>query len=238
MPVVPLIIAPTHSKETRLLSTSAVNLYNYFRLAGARPYILLGFGARRIPLLSMLRSFKGYRLAIFYYGHGTPKTLIGSELITRPMRQFHLLTENLTDPMNKRIVRLLKGSIIYTVACDSAEDLGEWLVEHGVRAFVGSTKPMWITQDLDFNRDHVPDMTTILTLGPRRLLEGYPLSQAVEDYRSIATMMANDYSFKSDFPELTEILDQNVKYYNVIGDGEWRWNDSEDWQVRRLEQVG
>jgi hypothetical protein len=237
MPTVALIIAPTHSKETRLLSTSAVNLHNYFQRSGVRSYILLGFGARRIPLITMLRSLWGSRLAIFYYGHGSPKTLIGSELINRPIKQLHLITENMRDPLNQRIVRLLRGSIIYTVACDSAEDLGQWLVERGVRAFVGSSKPMWITQDLDFDNDRIPDMTTILTYGPRRLLEGVSLAQAVEDYRSQAMMMANDYSFKHNFPELTEIMDQNVKYYRVIGDGEWKWDDTADWQAERLEDV-
>jgi len=232
MATVPLIIAPTHSKETRLLSTSAVNLHRYFQRSGVSSHILIGFGARKVPLLAKLTALRGQRLAVFYYGHGTPTSLIGSELINRPRRKLHLVTMNEDDPYNMGIVNALKGSLIYTIACDSAETLGAWLVERGVRAFVGSSKPMWITQDLDFNKDHIPDMTSVLTLGPRKLLEGFMLDQAVEDYRSYAMTMAADYSFKFLFPDLTGIMDENVKFYRVIGDGRWTWNESEDWELR------
>jgi len=228
MAAVPLIISPTHSKETRLLATSAVNLHKWFQGAGVRSHILLGFGARKVPLIAKLNALRGQRLAVFYYGHGTATTLIGSEFINRPRRKMHLITMNERDPLNRRIISMLQGALIYTIACDSAETLGTWLVEHGIGAFVGSTKPMWITQDLDFNKDGVPDMTSILTLGPRRLYEGHSLAQSVEDYRTYAMSLASDYRFKFKFPELTGVMDDNINFYRVIGDGRWSWDEPKD----------
>ena len=220
----PLIIAPTHSKETRLLSSAAVNLHRYFISKGVESSILLGFGARKAPFLVRLRIMERKRLAIFYYGHGTKETIIGDEFINRQMPRSHLVTKSLENPANRKVIELLRDSLFFTVACDSAEDLGSWLVDNGVRAFVGSTQPMWITQDVDWDKNGVADITDVMTLAPRRLLEGVSLDQAVEDFRGRALEMMNTYQFEVGDPDLSKMMDLNVRDYRVIGDGGWKFD--------------
>ncbi len=220
MRAVPLVIAPTHSAASRLLSAAAVHLYRYFAANGWHPHILLGFGARKMPLLWKLNSMRGRRVALFYYGHGTKDSLVGSELLSRERAKFRMISER-ADPVNRAIVRRLEGALVYTVACDSADDLGAYLVERGAGAFVGSTQPMWIVQDLDFDKDDIPDMTELLTLGPRHLAEGAGLEQAVEDYRCRALEMKNNYIFNTGYPEVADIMEQNINHYKIIGEKGW-----------------
>jgi len=223
MRATPLIVAPSHSKETRLLAPAAVNLYRFFISNGIRAHLIAGTGARRLPLLVKLKALRNHRIAMFYYGHGTKKTLIGDELVNRKTPQFHLVTKDLGNRINRKVIEGLQGAMIYTVACDSADDLGEFLVGNGVRAFVGSTMPMFITQDFDWDRNRVPDITDVMTLGPRRLYGGATLEQAVEDFRGRAFEMMNDYNFNVQNKELAFMMDQNVRNYKVIGDGGWRF---------------
>lgn len=225
MRATPLILAPTHSIETRLLSTAAVALHLHFLRSGVPSFILLGFGARKFPLLSMLRNLEGHRIALFYYGHGTKKTLIGSEFLNRPFKRTHLITEELDDRWNASILAHLKDSLVFTVACDSADDLGAFLVNNGVRAFVGSTKPLYIVHNLDFNHDRVPDMTDIFTTAPRRLLEGASVDQAVEDFRTRARELMSNYKHVSRVPEVSDVLEYDLRYYTVVGDGGWTWDE-------------
>ena len=222
MRAVPSIVAPTHSKETRWLATAAVHLHRWFLKHGFRSNILLGFGARKAPLMTMLNSLRGQPIALFYYGHGTKRTLIGSEFITRKMPPFHLLTMR-RDPWNTRIIERLRGALIFTVACDSAEELGNYLVGKGIRAFVGSKEPMWITQNLDFDKDGTPDMTSLFTLAPRQLAQGMVLDQAVENYKNKALSMRSNYVFNTRHPEVGELMDKNIRTYGVIGDQGWTW---------------
>jgi len=223
MRAAPLIIAPSHTRETRILAPAAVNLYRFFLSNGVRAHLIAGTGARRLPLLVKLRALREQRIAVFYYGHGTKKTLIGDELGIRKTPNFHLVTENLGNRINRRIIEGLQGSLVYTIACDSADDLGEFLVANGVRAFVGSTVPMFITHDFDWDRNNVPDITDAMTVGPRRLYGGATLEQAVEDYRSRAFTMMNEYDFKVRNKELSLMMDQNVRNYKIIGDGGWQF---------------
>jgi hypothetical protein len=220
-----LIIAPTHSRETRLLSTAAVHLHHWLMDKGEESYILIGVGARKLPLLTMLNNLRGRKLAVFYYGHGTHNTLIGSEVLVRKRPKRHLLTDNEGNPLNRRIVEGLQGSMIYTVACDSAVDLGRWLTERGVRAFAGSTMPMWIVQNLDFDGNGVPDMTDLLTFAPRRLAENIPLGEAVESYKERAYEMRTNYTLETPYGDMADVIDPNVDYYTIIGDKGWKWND-------------
>jgi len=220
MQAIPIVVAPTHSKETRLLSTAAVHLYRYLRANGWHPHILVGIGARRLPMLAKLNAIKGGRIAMFYYGHGTKNSLIGSEIISRRRSPMRLITKR-SDPVNRAIVRRLEGGLLYTIACDSADDLGVHLVNSGVDSFVGSTQPMWIVQNLDFDADDVPDMTELLTLGPRHLAEGASLDQAVEDYKCRALEMGHNYTFNSEYPELADIMVPNIEHYKVIGNKGW-----------------
>lgn len=226
MRAVPLVVAPTHSKETRLLASAAVHLYRYFKANGWHPHILVGIGARKVPLLTKLNQLRDRRIALFYYGHGSKNSLIGSELLSRNIHPHRMLTER-DDPVNQGIVRRLKDGLVYTVACDSADELGVYLVERGVGAFVGSTQPMWIVQNLDFDADSIPDMTELLTLGPRHLAEGESLEQAVEDYRCRALEMRNNYTWHTTYPEVAEIMEQNLVHYKIIGDKGWML-DGED----------
>ena len=220
----PLIIAPTHSRETRLLSSAAVNLHRYFLSRGVKSSILLGFGARKAPFLVRLRLMERKRLAVFYYGHGTKTTIIGDEFINRPMPRSHLVTKNVNNPASRKILELLKDSLFFTVACESADDLGAWLVENGVTAFVGSSQPMWITSDMDWDGNGVADITDVMTLAPRRLLEGVSLDQAVEDFRCRALEMLNNYHFEVGDSELSKMMDFNVRDYKVIGNGGWKFD--------------
>lgn len=220
MRAVPLVVAPTHSKESRLLAAAAVHLYRYFKANGWRPHVLVGIGARKVPLLAKLNALRGRRVAMFYYGHGTKNSLIGSEILSRNLKPRRMITER-SDPLNVSIIRRLEGALLYTVACDSAGDLGVHLVNSGVGAFVGSTQPMWIVQDLDFDADSIPDMTELLTLGPRKLAEGANLEQAVEDYRCRALEMRNNYIFESAYPDIADIMYQNIDHYQVIGEKGW-----------------
>ena len=221
----PLIIAPTHSRETRLLSAAAVNLHKYFLSKGVRSSILLGFSARKAAFLVRLRMMERQRLAVFYYGHGTKETIIGDEFINRPMPRSHLVTKSLQNPANRKIVDLLRDSLFFTVACESADNLGSWLVDNGVKAFVGSTQPMWITSDFDWDGNGVADITDIMTLAPRRLLEGASLDQAVEDFRGRALEMMNNYQFEVGDSELSKMMDFNVRDYKVLGDGGWKFDE-------------
>jgi len=226
MRAVPLIVAPTHSKETRLLATAAVHLHRWFLSQGFKSNILLGFGARKAPLMAMLNSLRGQPIAMFYYGHGTKKTLLGSEFITRKMPPFHMLTKK-RDPWNNRIISLLRGALIFTVACDSADDLGNYLVSRGIRSFVGSKEPMWITQNLDFDKDGTPDMTGLFTLAPRQLAQGMVLDQAVENYKNRALEMRANYVFNTKYPEVGGLMEKNIRNYGIIGDQGWTWYDQQ-----------
>ena len=226
MRAVPLIVAPTHSKETRLLATAAVTLHRWFLSKGFKSNILLGFGARKVPLLTMLNSLRGQPIAMFYYGHGTKQTLLGSELVTRKMPPFHMLTKR-QDPWNTKIIERLKGALIFTVACDSAGDLGNYLVSRGIRAFVGSREPMWITQNLDFDRDGTPDMTKLFTLAPMQLAQGITLDQAVENYKNAALSMRANYVFNTRYPGVGALMDKNIRSYGVTGDQGWTWYDQQ-----------
>lgn len=224
MQAVPIIVSPTHSKETRLLATSAVTLHRFFKSKGIRSNILLGFGARKLPLLTAMNAAKGRRIALFYYGHGTQQTLIGSEVLTRPFSRCHLVTKNLKNPIMRKMYQSLKDGLVFTIACDSAANLGTFMVDNGIRAFVGSIKPMEITHDLDFDRDGVRDMRDVMTIAPRSLVEGANLSQAVENYRTRALEMFNAYNFKVSAPDLQQMMDRNIKYYKIIGDGGWMFD--------------
>lgn len=177
-------------------------------------------------MLAMLNSLNGRPIALFYYGHGTKRTLIGSEFITRKMPPFHMLNKR-SDPWNNKIIERLKGGLIFTVACDSADDLGNYLVSRGIRAFVGSREPMWITQNLDFDQDGTPDMTGLFTLAPKQLAQGVALDQAVENYKNKALEMRANYVFNTRYPEVGALMDKNIRNYGVIGDQGWMWDDKQ-----------
>ena len=184
----------------------------------------MGFSARKAPFLVRLKIMERQRLAVFYYGHGTKQTIIGDEFMNRPIPRAHLVTKDLDKPANRKTVELLRGCLFFTVACDSADDLGYWLVDNGVEAFVGSTQPMWITQDFDWDGNGVADITDVMTLAPRRLLEGASLDQAVEDFRGRALEMMNNYQFEVGASDLSEMMDFNVRDYKVIGNGGWKFD--------------
>mgnify|MGYP001557806115 FL=1 len=120
-----LITRPEHDKITRYLSELNEEIILEANKKGITIKDLQGENANRTAFESFLKKQKPS--LVFLNGHGDAKTVHGHK--NEPLLKYE---EN---------EKLLKGTTVYALACDSATTVGHSAVKQGTTAYIGYTEP-------------------------------------------------------------------------------------------------
>ncbi|MBI2135442.1 hypothetical protein HYU06_00030 [Candidatus Woesearchaeota archaeon] len=152
---------------------------------------------------------------IFLNGHGDKKRVAGHK------------DEVILDENN---IHLSKDKIVYAIACDSLEELGEIAVEKGAKAYIGYRAKFMLVVDpsrtTSPNKDNnaLPFKKACTTL-INSLIFGEKVNAAVErtksEYRQlIRSLGTSEDDPYGDVPLVRFALAWNLEFLGVCGDGE------------------
>lgn len=148
--------------------------------------------------------------AIFYLGHGTEKTLVGSEVFWAML-----------DTENNKI---LKDKIVWTMACLSAVDLGPDSIKDGCRAWFGHLV-LYNAAYSDESHAFMDDWIDYVIHTPKLLAQGLTCGEAFAAYKAkLAGYIARYEEMERDptkYPNADWVVTtarSNLTEYRLLGD--------------------
>ncbi|MBD3355158.1 hypothetical protein GF361_04185 [Candidatus Woesearchaeota archaeon] len=149
---------------------------------------------------------------VFLNGHGDETVVLG---------------HNDEPILTERNVGLLKGKIIYALACESLAKLGRIAVEKGVKAYVGYEEEFrWVvdpsrTSTPDKDKNAAPFRKVCLVLG-KSLLSGVSAGKSIELTRKEYKRLIKNYGTSADnygdAPLIGLALSWNLLFLGFAGD--------------------
>lgn len=160
--------------------------------------ILSWIRANRLTL-----SFNKHYDAVFYFGHGLKDRLGDFFIYILPI-------------ISKRNVHWFKDKIIYTMACDSSQELGKFAIERGVRAYFGQTKKYYAFQP-SLNYKYLNDWYDLIISIPKYLMCGDSCFMALQKYEKKANELYSKYLNLNNRMNIS-MLFSNAMYLELYGD--------------------
>lgn len=176
----PLIICPTMTKETMLVSFAADELNKYFIKHGFSPMYLTDLRVRKGLLFRstfLNPEFKRGQNLVIYYGHGFPDSWVGLET---PRHRLVPRTRLLVNGVNTDWIA--NSNYIYTMACYTMQSLGKSMVkDHGALLYGGSkSKVNFELYDSIHDDEMSYDFVEVFNSFPIALAHGLTIGQAIE----------------------------------------------------------
>lgn len=225
-----VLIAPRFTEATRTSRLIGLAFKDYFEEQGVNVLPLGHFRARRLPLLLKLKQQQRIEKPphlVIYIGHGEyvqqRNSLIGGELLGSKLELFTLLNTK-PFPVNQRIINNLvrEPTIFFTIGCSTGK-LGEYLTNRGLKSFIGTYYPTWVSQ-IDLDEDNVPDIIPIYLAVIQSLITGNPISAAIESMKFIARVYYNKAENLPESEDKQDILNTfaSPTNYKLLGqDMKW-----------------
>jgi hypothetical protein len=151
---------------------------------------------------------------IFLNGHGDHKTVLGHE------------NKVILDKNN---VWLMKGSIVYALACESLIELGPTAIKSGVITYIGYEEEFKWTVDLsrtstpDKDRNAAPFRRVCFVLG-KNLLSGVSVKESIkitqDEYKKLIRNYGTSKDSYGDSPLIGFALAWDLTFLGMIGDFE------------------
>lgn len=231
----PLIIHPYFSDATVISTKLASHLIDWFYFErGIQTFDVPGFHARPRTLIRTLHEMRiwdgGSTPLVVYIGHGKEESWLGYEYHTFLDRLLSLPNQVLLDTshrlLNNLMINNLKNSIIVSIACRTLSTLGPFLINHGIKAYLGSTTNMNVSLE-DYNQDDIRDIYDLYSMPVKTLALGGTVREAAENTRALAAKYKSccgrlSGGFRDECNELFSLVRDN---YGYVGDGDARWVD-------------
>lgn len=243
----PFIVFPSFSEATRISSLIADNLDEWFRNEGYDTWGLEENAANPLRLRQELRNYNmavnGRKffplvntwlhtspqtdrpLMLVYVGHGQDGALIGNERWGFAS-EFGQLLSTRPGPLNLSVVNTLRDAIVVTIACDSLQELGPWLVERGIGAYTGCSTPIDVSLD-DMDGDDVPDIVKMFSIIPQQLALGATVEDAVEAMKADARARYQACAC-GDEDYCNRLFKNIADNYGYVGNGRLQWTPQQD----------
>ena len=148
---------------------------------------------------------------IFLNGHGNENTVMGNR------------NEIILDENN---IELIKGSIIYSLACESLKELGQTAVKKGAKTYIGYEEEFqWAvdpsrTSTPDKDRNAAPFRRACFVLG-KNLLSGSSARKSIEitkkEYRKLIQTYGTSKDNYGDSPLIGFALAWNLTFLGLVG---------------------
>lgn len=204
-----LVTRPNHDQGTNYLFYWSKPIINFASAKGVNIFDLSSQKANLEKLISYLR--KNNPEFVFFNGHGTENSICGFD------------NQVLIDINNCK--NLLKDRIVYARCCSSGSILGPYSISHGIKAFIGYSKPFAFYISSDKITRPLEDKIASLFLEPSNLI---PLTILKGDSAEFAHNKAINqmgknlrYSLSSDASSeekaCAPLLFHNIKYQVILG---------------------
>lgn len=225
-----ILIAPRFSEATQISREIGLEMWDQFEKMGVNVLPIGHYRVRPTYFLWRLNQLDrldpGPRLCI-YIGHGeyaehesTRNSLTGGELLGTRNSAFTLLNQQ-DSIRNQLLVNKLtsKPTILVAIGCKT-EELGKYLVNKGLRTFIGTPENTLVNRFTQVDRGK-PDIAYIYATLARALIEGAMPSGAVKIMNAVADILehhakqftASDTAFQ----EISDIY-ESPKTYQVYGE--------------------
>lgn len=139
--------------------------------------LLWGIAANRLAFNYMAKK-KHYDI-VMYVGHGTKGNLKGEHIFG--------------SIINKRNISLLKDSIVLTMACLSAAELGKTAIQKGVKAYIGGTDLIYAHYP-EKERDYLKDWRDEYSTYFKEVIDGKNVYDAYRSFQNKMTHYINIYN--------------------------------------------
>jgi hypothetical protein len=198
-----LVTCPDYDRMTRYLSGWAETLMNEVQAHGNEVYMLKSSEVTRSKFESFVKKMKP--AFIFINGHGAADKIAGHD---------HGII------LDKDNVGILKGTTIYALSCQSANELGPMAIQAGAKGYVGYTEDFYLVSQPAKTAHPTEDTTAALFLEPSNVIanalsKGHDAHQAVEKGRAAYTksiLQAFNSDVQSDDDKYVPYLLWNRKY--------------------------
>lgn len=151
---------------------------------------------------------------IFLNGHGDEISVLGHE--NKPI-------------LDQKNIKIVKGKIVYALACESLVKLGPLAVEKGAKAYIGyNDEFQWVvdlsrTSSPDKDKNAAPFRKACFVLG-KNLLEGIPVGKCIErtkhEYKRLIRTYGTSEDNYGDSPLIGLALSWNLMFLGMTGDPE------------------
>lgn len=197
-----IIVAPHMDLPTTFSAEAAFELADWLETHGVKYKMLYGVQANPYSFKFAIRLFKPK--LICYYGHGTPSSLFGQW----------------GNMVTVESAYILGNQLVYTMACESAKELGKRVGELNGNYF-GSTQPMYGGFP-EFEHNYLKDFIECWNIIPRYLLAGYTAEKALQAYKSRCSYYIDMYESMTDkwvnADWYADAMRENRDWYVFIGD--------------------
>lgn len=199
-----LVIAPLMDIPTATSFNTATHLVEWARAQGHTVLTLAGSTALR-PLLIYQMLAQNPDI-VSYFGHGTENALIGSFI-------FYAMA-------NPSVAPMFKETIVHTMACLSALELGQAIVQAGSPAYFGADYYL-LAAFPEPDHNYLADWQDYMTVIPKSLLGGEPTGVAFERYKRRCSEYIQRYTQKlsewANADWYIQATKQNRDRYHLIG---------------------
>lgn len=166
--------------------------------------LLWGLGANRLSF-DFYTKFKKYDL-VMYVGHGTKNNLKGEHLFG--------------SIINKNNISRLKDSIVLTMACSSAAELGRVAIQKGVKAYIGGEDLIYASYP-EKERNYLDDWRDEYGTYFKEVIDGKNVYEAYRDFQRKMTHYIKIYDMEGEYRNFDwykESALHNQKITILLGD--------------------
>lgn len=199
-----LVIAPLMDIPTATSFDTASHLIEWAQARGHTVLTLTGSAALR-PLL-VFRMLAQNPDLVSYFGHGTENALIGSFI-------FYAMA-------NPSVAPMFQETIVHTMACLSAVELGHAMIHAGSPAYFGADYYL-LAAFPEPDHNYLADWKDYMTVIPKSLLDGESTGMAFERYRQRCTeyiqLYTQNLSEWANADWYIQATQQNRDRYHLIG---------------------